>query len=125
MMKPLKKVLGTAIALVLAMGMMLPALAEKEVSIFVGTDRHAQYETETLVPVETEGNDGTQNNKLIFPVFDEDGNFILHNNLTGILRLVKADDMITQPSVVLLGGDNVGEGGSGSTDTTGYPMGTP
>ena len=111
-------------------------------SIFVATDRHAHYET---VAAEGEGAEKPSDvpplpeNKTVSegerrpmerrpmrersPVYDENGNLIWHNNLTDIFRLVAADGVV--PEYVMLGGDNVGEGGGSSKDDTGYPMGAP
>jgi len=107
---------------------------KRSVSIFVATDRHAKYETVTVEnePKEESGaqeNSGTEKSKKQQrkkrPVYDANGGLIWHNNLTDVLSLVVQDESAVQPDIVLLGGDNVGDGGNGTRDETGYPMGAP
>ena len=102
--------------------------------IFVGTDRHAAYET---IRAETdgtqeeapppEGNRPPENKKPpmpdMIPVYDENGSLIWHNHLTDLLKLAKEDGVV--PQLVLLGGDFIGSGSDRSRDVTGYPMGAP
>jgi len=90
-----------------------------DTSIFVATDRHAKYETESTPPDERAG----RKPKKKLPVYDSDGNLIWHNHLTEVLSLVAADGVL--PEIVLLGGDNVGDGGDKSIDANGYPIGAP
>lgn len=100
--------------------------AHADTSIFVGTDRHAKYETETVggdKPERIESGPPRQGRAV--PVFDDDGNYIWHNNLTPLLKAVAQDTEAVQPDVVLLGGDNVGDAADRSVDNTGYPMGAP
>ena len=109
--------------------------AYADTSVFVATDRHAHYET---IAAEDEDHvagpqgeavpkPGAPRNKMPrkMPVYDSDGALIWHNNLTDVLSLVKQDSGAVHPSIVLLGGDNVGDGGDGSKDETGYPIGAP
>ena len=125
-------------ALLLA-GLLLAGTALADTSLFVATDRHAKYETvggeapprggdkprEDAPPRDgqpaREGEKKPPAAKL--PAYDADGNLIWHNHLTEILELVAADGV--QPEIVLLGGDNVGDGGEKSIDGTGYPIGAP
>ena len=97
------------------------------VSIFVATDRHDHYETITDkedIPAESEeiGKDKPEMPSFT-PVFDESGHLIWHNQLTEVLKLVSQDNIT--PEFILIGGDNVGEGGDNFRDETGYPMGMP
>ena len=94
-----------------------------ETTLFVGTDRHAKYETiseESRIPRRDEGKKPPREKS---PVYDPDGNLIWHNRLTEVLNRVYADGIV--PDVVLLGGDFVGDGSDKSLDVTGYPMGAP
>ena len=126
----MKKVL---LLLLVLMTVFTGAVAEETV-IFVATDRHAAYETvkaeETPSPEETlppQEESSSKEKKLPrarqIPVYDENGNLIWHNNLTEVLKQVKADGVV--PQLVLLGGDFVGSGGDGGKDVTGYPLGAP
>lgn len=90
-----------------------------DTSIFVATDRHAKYETESPPPPDDRGKAPSKKR----PVYDSDGNLIWHNHLTEVLALV-ADDAVF-PEIVLLGGDNVGDGSDKSIDANGYPIGAP
>lgn len=115
------------------------ASAEKKVSVFAGTDRHAMYETTAVETAENEKQtpdaspegqpEGTgkappkEPGKA--PVFDASGSLIWHNHLTDVLNLVSQDSEAVQPGLILLGGDNVGEGSDSSMDATGYPLGAP
>ena len=114
----MKKVL---LLLLVLMTVFTGAVAEETV-IFVATDRHAAYETvkaeETPSPEETlppQEESSSKEKKLPrarqIPVYDENGNLIWHNNLTEVLKQVKADGVV--PQLVLLGGDFVGSGGDG------------
>lgn len=113
-------------------------LSPKFASLFVATDRHAQYETtatageaEPLNPSEMPAgpeekkNGPSRERWKKMPLFDANGELIWHNNLTDVLTLVARDEDAVQPEMVLLGGDNVGEGGDGGRDATGYPIGAP
>ncbi|MBR3277935.1 MAG: metallophosphoesterase [Lachnospiraceae bacterium] len=103
-------------------------VAETSVSIFVATDRHAKYETVTIEeekPVENPDNHAKKKPTKKMPIYDANGTLIWHNNLTDVLSLVAQDEDAVQPEIVLLGGDNVGDGGDGTKDETGYPMGAP
>ena len=106
----------------------------RKASIFVATDRHAKYETITIEEEPPEESDAqaesggpTQPKGMPkkMPVFDMKGGLIWHNNLTDVFSLVAQDDQAAQPEYILLGGDNVGDGGNETRDETGYPMGTP
>lgn len=121
--------------------LLLTANALADVSVFVATDRHAIFETVSEAPPGPEadaprdagpGDDGPRDDgqerqkrppKRKQPLYDADGNLIWHNHLTEVLALVAADGVM--PEVVLLGGDNVGDGGDRSIDATGYPIGAP
>ena len=94
-----------------------------ETTLFVGTDRHAKYETvseESRIPRSDEERKPTKKKR---PVYDPEGNLIWHNRLTEVLNRIYADGIV--PDVVLLGGDFVGDVGDRSLDVTGYPMGAP
>ena len=115
------------------------ASASEETVLFVATDRHAAYETAK------EGGDGAREERppeeskspkkenssekkkapraSQVPVYDENGSLIWHNNLTELLKLVRADGVV--PQLALIGGDFVGSGSDASRDVTGYPMGAP
>ena len=98
------------------------------VSVFVATDRHDHYETVTAekedqIPEIEEIGDARPEMPKFTPVFDENGHLIWHNQLTDVLKLVSQDSVT--PEFVLIGGDNVGEGGDNFRDETGYPMGMP
>ncbi len=108
------------------------AAAEKRVSVFVGTDRHAQYETRAAEDAETEAAQPPEGTEKVppkkpekTPVFDAQGSLIWHNHLTDVLSRVRQDPDAVQPEVILLGGDFIGEGSDSSRDVTGYPMGAP
>ena len=90
-----------------------------DTALFVATDRHAYYETEPA-PAREDDHKGP---KKKLPLYDSEGNLIWHNHLTELLERVAADAV--RPEIVLLGGDNVGEGGDKSIDATGYPIGAP
>lgn len=124
-----------ALCVLLACSLAVNASAEKSVSVFAATDRHAQYET---VAVETEETEAAQETPQpgspekepprrprSAPVYDATGSLIWHNHLTDVLTLVRQDRDAVQPDIVLLGGDNIGEGSDSSKDETGYPMGAP
>lgn len=106
---------------------------QRSVSVFIATDRHAHYETVTIEDElaeesgtqEDSGNIKTKKPQRKMPVYDANGGLIWHNNLTEVLSIVAGDESAVQPDIVLLGGDNVGEGGNGTRDETGYPMGAP
>ena len=112
------------------------AAAEKSVSVFAATDRHAAYET---AAVENEENEGAKppeetseasekappKRPKKAPVYDADGSLIWHNHLTDVLTLVRQDQDAVQPGIILLGGDNVGADSDSAIDETGYPMGAP
>lgn len=121
--------------IILAAILLFTGSAFADTSIFVATDRHAKYET---VNDPVEGNDSLPGNtsagelphkndrrppKKQMPAYDPDGNLVWHNHLTEVLSLVSADGIT--PEIVLLGGDNVGDGGDKFTDVTGYPIGAP
>ena len=121
--------------IILAAILLFTGSAFADTSIFVATDRHAKYET---VNDPVEGNDSLPGNtsagelphkndrrppKKQMPAYDPDGNLVWHNHLTKVLSLVSADGIT--PEIVLLGGDNVGDGGDKFTDVTGYPIGAP
>lgn len=112
----------TLLAMVLIIG---SALADT--SVFVATDRHAKYETvsEEVPPQGDAANSKNEKKppRRKLPLYDAEGNLIWHNHLTEVLSLVAADHV--QPEVVVLGGDNVGDGGDKSIDVTGYPIGAP
>ncbi len=132
----MKKLLAVTLALIL-----LSSAALADSSIFVATDRHHHYETLTVEePAEAQDAEARPEadpppdgeappegpkrpRKKQYPVYDEDGSLIWHNDLTAILRLAAEDG--AAPEFVLLGGDNVGEGSDRSRDETGYPMGAP
>ena len=109
----MKKLLAVTLALIL-----LSSAALADSSIFVATDRHHHYETLTVeVPAEAQDAEarpeadpppeGTKRpRKKQYPVYDENGSLIWHNDLTAILRLAAEDG--AAPEFVLLGGDNVG-----------------
>ena len=111
------------------------ASAEKSVSVFAATDRHAMYETAAVKDTENEGTAEEVSaeeaekmppkRQVKTPVYDADGALTWHNDLTGVLTLVRQDKDAVQPDIILLGGDNVGEGSDSSRDDTGYPMGAP
>ena len=129
------------ISIILAAILLFAGSAFADTSIFVATDRHASYETvreaasadgnnlpESAPPGNTSDGEHPHKNdrrppKRQMPVYDSDGNLIWHNHLTEVLSLVSADGV--QPEIVLLGGDNVGNGGDKSIDVTGYPIGAP
>lgn len=121
--------------IILAAILLFTGSAFADTSIFVATDRHAKYET---VNDPVEGNDSLPGNtsagelphkndrrppKKQMPAYDPDGNLVWHNHLTEVLSLVSTDGIT--PEIVLLGGDNVGDGGDKFTDVTGYPIGAP
>ena len=108
--------------------------SSEETVIFVATDRHAAYETAKAAgdgtQEETPPPEGSRPPKekarplsSRIPVYDENGSLIWHNNLTDLLKLVKADGAL--PQLVLIGVDFVGSGSDRSRDVTGYPMGAP
>lgn len=108
--------------------------AAAEAVIFVATDRHAAYETVKTDEDETQEREKPQEGEKPpegkkpprarqMPVYDEDGSLIWHNNLTDLLKQVRADGIV--PQLVLIGGDFVGSGSDRSMDATGYPMGAP
>lgn len=124
----IKKLFSAILCLFLFSASIGSTVAETSVSIFVATDRHAHYETITIGEDESAANSGTSSKRKPakkMPVYDSNGALIWHNNLTDILSLVARDHDAVQPEIVLLGGDNVGEGGDGTRDETGYPMGAP
>lgn len=94
-----------------------------ETTLFVGTDRHAKYETVSEESPVARSDEEKKPPKRKRPVYDPDGNLIWHNRLTEVLNRVHADGIV--PDVVLLGGDFVGDGGDKSLDVTGYPIGAP
>ncbi len=132
---------------------LLTGAALADVSIFVATDRHAKYETvrdggsgPDEAPAPPDGKrppedsesardgasgpdeapappDGKKARKKKLPAYDADGNLIWHNHLTQVMALAAADGV--RPEFVVLGGDNVGDGGDKSIDGTGYPIGAP
>ena len=134
MIRKLTSIMLTAIIL-------LSGLSFAETSIFVATDRHAKYETvneeasaegkdspehaspDNTLPVDLPHKKDMPPLKKKIPSYDSDGNLVWHNHLTEVLSLVSADGI--QPEIVLLGGDNVGDGGEKSIDVTGYPIGAP
>ncbi|MBQ8137538.1 MAG: metallophosphoesterase, partial [Clostridia bacterium] len=119
----------------LACSLVVNASAEKAVSVFAATDRHAQYETVTVETEESEAARETPppeasekeppKRQKSMPVYDANGFLIWHNHLTDVLTLVRQDRDAVQPDIVLLGGDNIGEGSDSSKDETWYPMGAP
>ena len=126
----------TALCVMLALVFAVNASAEKSVSIFAATDRHASYLT---AKAENKGNEASPppeapakgpekappKERARTPVYDAYGSLIWHNNLTDLLTLVRQDETAVQPDIILLGGDNVGEGSDNSKDKTGYPIGAP
>lgn len=128
-----KKQVSFILCLVLLLALAGSAAAETSVSIFVATDRHAKYETIAVKEDEAAGEKagrptaGKPHMKMPkkAPVYDANGALIWHNNLTDVLSLVAQDQDAVQPEFVLLGGDNVGDGGDENRDVTGYPMGAP
>ena len=124
-----------ALCVLLACSLTVNASAEKSVSVFAATDRHAQYETVAVEIAETEAAKETPppepsekappKGERRRPVYDANGSLIWHNHLTDVLALVRQDRDAVQPDIVLLGGDNIGEGSDSSKDETGYPMGAP
>lgn len=124
-----------ALCALLACSLAVTASAEKSVSVFTATDRHAQYETVAVENGETEAArelpppepSGKEPPKRAgrTPAYDANGALIWHNHLTDVLTLVRQDRDAVQPDIVLLGGDNVGEGSDSSKDEAGYPMGAP
>ena len=128
----------------LVFSFVMNAAAEKAVSVFAATDRHAAYETAAAEKEENEGAEPPEappekppeappagsekappKTPKKAPVFDASGALIWHNNLTDVLTLVRQDGEAAQPGIILLGGDNVGEGSDNDKDATGYPMGAP
>ena len=124
-----------ALCVLLACSLSVNASAEKSVSVFAATDRHAQYETvavekettetaqETPQPESSKKEPPKRSGRV--PAYDVNGSLIWHNHLTDVLTLVRQDRDAVQPDIVLLGGDNIGEGSDSSKDETGYPMGAP
>lgn len=122
------KLFSAILCLCLLLASVGSTVAETSVSIFVATDRHARYETiaiEEENPGENPDNLAKRKPAKKRPVYDANGALIWHNNLTDVLSLVAHDEDAVQPEIVLLGGDNVGDGGDGTRDETGYPMGAP
>ena len=125
------------LCLLLVFSFVMSASAEKAVSFFVATDRHASYETETVEDKSAESTEASgeapEESKEALPpkmpkktpVYDADGSLIWHNNLTDVLTLVSRDEDAVQPEIILLGGDNVGADSDNAKDETGYPMGAP
>ena len=123
-----KKLFSSILCLCLLLVSIANTAAETSVSIFVATDRHAKYETITIEEEAPASNTDTPSKRKPakkMPVFDANGALIWHNNLTDVLSLVAQDEDAVHPEIVLLGGDNVGDGGDGTRDETGYPMGAP
>ena len=138
-MKTKKRISQKGMALVLSVLLFLSfavnVSAEKTVSVFAATDRHAHYET---TQAEAEGAqeappeappEGAEKappkGPKKTPVYDAEGALIWHNHLTDVLSLVRQDPKAVQPEIVLLGGDHIGEGSDRAIDETGYPMGAP
>ena len=113
------------ISIVLAAILLLSGISFADTSVFVATDLHAKYETvrEEASAEELPRKNDKQPPKKQTPAYDSDGNLVWHNHLTEVLSLVAADGIA--PEIVLLGGDNVGEGSDKSIDATGYPIGAP
>ena len=117
----------------LVFSFVMNAAAEKTVSVFAATDRHAAYETTAVEKEENEGAEPPEKppeapppkTPKKTPAYDASGALIWHNNLTDVLTLVRQDGEAAQPGIILLGGDNVGEGSDNDKDATGYPMGAP
>ena len=121
------------LCVMLALSFAVSASAEKTLSVFAATDRHAAYETaavkndgnEETAPPEEPEKKAPPKERARMPVHDADGSLIWHNHLTDLLTLVRQDSTAVQPEIILLGGDNIGEGSDNSRDITGYPMGAP
>jgi len=133
---PSQRLSPAVLCVMLALSLAGNALAEKSVSVFAATDRHAKYETisvkskgseESAPPAGKPEGPGKAPPKMLekTPVYDANGALIWHNRLTDLMTLVRQDKGAVQPEIILLGGDNIGEDSENAKDITGYPMGAP